>query len=501
MEEFLRLPTVEKVTRWKSMTREEKQLFVTTRAKEINSFNSPLNNADLINMNYILCGRNIYRDEVINVSQIHSFTEEAVESFISGNINLLYAIKIFNIPYIDKIICNKSFEEYIKICDYGYYRMFFDTYNTVKTIKDAWIYGRELNDIFSSVHITDEDILLFLKYLPMPNPLKISYISGVLHKCRYDINRESENMGLIIKRRIRYFLLEVNSRGVNFIDIKHNAHSYSYMNKPLTDLLKHRFEYYNGDREDINGVMQLNIKNIPLVKHLNHINLLPKNFYCLNAYPDLKEILKEESRFPYPKFNRNKYYKYPRDLKTIIFSTLCWYYSFRKIYRVSDKNLIYLILDYVVFNYYLDLEEKIKEWNVLSDKYRSIKKETFRERCIDSFIYSDFAPEFKALNDISGYNMRSPLINFDLYSIKNIYKWKALKGKHSLTDKLIQFCYKHDIAMTLIRKGKIKLNEKLEIIDLGEAVRLSKVKREKDKEKGLNLLKSEESMTKRIKLE
>ena len=40
--------------------------------------------------------------------------------------------------------------------------------------------------------------------------------------------------------------------------------------------------------------------------------------------------------------------------------------------------------------------------------------------------------------------------------------------------------------MTLIRKGKIKLNEKLEIIDLEEAVRLSKVKREKDKEKGLD---------------
>lgn len=479
MEEFLRLPTAEKVEKWKSMTLEERKSFIVSRMEEIENLHSPLTSKNIEEMIYKIYSIDIYnlRDrDLENSLKIHSISRASWDCFRENTkFDLRHVIKIFNVPFVDLFNCTGPFDHFIKMFEYGCYNSIrFKISTSPETIVEYWGYGFQLQSVIASNYITDEEFLLYLKHFLMINPLNLSYITRVVAK----VFDKPFSLNQIVKSRISYFLIEVNFRGILFPDIEYNESVY------LCDNDKDKY---------------IDIKDIPLIRHLNHITVL-SNGLNVKINDTLIKVLKENDRFPYPRFNKTKYYTYPRDLKVIIFSMLCWHGRFRNIYRISDKNLIYLILDYVVFNYYLDLEEKIKKWNILSEKYKSIRKEVFRERCIDSFIRTDFAPELKALNDISGYNLKSTLANFHDYESKGMTQWKVFNRNYNIRE-LVNFCYEHNIAMSLIRKGKIKLNKQLEIIDLGEAVRLSKVKREKDKEKGLNLLKSEESMTKRIKLE
>jgi|SRR5579885_745734 len=467
----------------KNLLREDNRNFL--RATGINP-DDPISEKESLTMDERIISEK-EKEKTLTIGQIRQLLEEGLSV---KDISRIFNV-IIGCSFLQDL--NIKMEEVTRSFCYGIHRRYKDQLKPGHyRIHAAWTLGFTLQEILSPslsrISVIDEDVFDVLKIFPYPSPMTIQqfldYISDVLFAKDYTRTSDSDKLRLI------YFIKEANRRGIKFCDSSPKDY------KCITG----RYETFD-------------YSIIPFVKHINHIKLLPNwpnifknvnphDFYGTRFIPLISYI--KDEYFPYPNFSKTLWNTYPQDLKNIIFTFLCCFRTGRLI--LLDKNLIFLILNYVVLNYYLDLEEKMEEWKELAAQYENISKETFRDRCIDSFICSNAIMRkdlkyVKSLNDLGYSNIKSSCRYFVCHF--DIRAWKVIKSiKSSETNylKFMETVYKHNLALSLIRKGKIKITETGEIVDLEEAIELSNQKRAKDRQAGLNRLSRKPTRSKRLRI-
>lgn len=253
-------------------------------------------------------------------------------------------------------------------------------------------------------------------------------------------------------------------------------------------------------------------KIIPLVQHLDHVRLLPgwPKLFSMDRNTNnihlLPSALHKDRAYPYPRFSKSRYCHYPKELKIIIFQFLLIFNRQRQVLPLG-KDLLQIFLDYLVFNYYFHLEEQIKEWTALSQEYSRLG--VLRDRCLDTLIVDVDSREnsgcIKALNDLEHTNLKSTK---DLYIsyVADRKNWKvfttAFAGQVydvmiTNMERIGRACYDHELAISLVQSGRIKITSQGEIVNLEEAIQLSQAKRASDKASGLKLLQKDPSTKKR----
>ena len=339
-----------------------------------------------------------------------------------------------------------------------------------------------------------EAILQSERPMPVEEFLKITQ-ERLTHLAYLANNGFSVELLTDVSFRLCLFVSEVNLAGLEF----HPAEKQQELS-------------WNGD-----------FRIIPLVQHLNHVKLLPvwpRLWYRNTLSPlaglvvhPLPDFLHSIPHLPYPTFSPRAFPAYPKALRTLIVQFLCIFNRQKRVLHLG-RDLIPLILNYVVFNYYHELEEKIERWKELGGIYNtSLGKDTMRTRALDAQIvstgkYSDEIHEgayAKALNDLGYANIRSSRETFISY-FKGRGSWKVFKAafpdqsKETIRERLEVLggeCYDHWIAISLIKSGKIKISTDGHIVDLGDATMLTGMKMIKDRASGLRLLSMGPSAKKR----
>jgi hypothetical protein len=110
----------------------------------------------------------------------------------------------------------------------------------------------------------------------------------------------------------------------------------------------------------------------PKVWHLNHLRLYPawptfnppEALSRTTGISEFQVFLKSRfiPRLPYPKFDRKLWVMYPPGLKERIFTLICCSKHRKTEFPLPKDLVLAVLLNYVVFNYYQQKEEKIMEW-------------------------------------------------------------------------------------------------------------------------------------------
>lgn len=414
-------------------------------------------------------------------------------------------IRIYEIWFVrDLELSEFPLEEIVKYFNYGVYRKFRFIYGENNNAVGAWLFGFGWDDIMihhalmsSDTKIThdsnynkkgcmsDEHAYEIMRYIDITDGTPHITIQRLLKFIAIYLELStapnvSNLFSTSIKSRIVCFMLEANRRGIKFCEV-------------------------NRDQIDRCVTDTFDFGNVPIVQHLNHVIIMPSRPRLVwHPTPDSRydhpiQKFTESEQFPkyfsYPKFSKSMMPVYSRDLRKIIFTTLC---CFRiGLGKILPRDLLPMIFNYVVFNYYFHLEELINEWKELGEKYNKIGRTTLEDRCMDVQIDDDEQiglVYMKSLIDLGHANIRTHREVFISHIVRKTWKvFKSITAGRSWNESnrilsdMIAECYDREIAVSLIRHGKIKISKTGEILDIEKAIELSISKRAKDKAAGLRL--------------
>lgn len=273
------------------------------------------------------------------------------------------------------------------------------------------------------------------------------------------------------------------------------------------------------------GVM---FESILPVYHFNHLRFVPKEYGYMQIdkrhddkrnleNSDLTDYLMgcESQYVPYPRFHRSLWWSYPKALKSIIFTVMCLMGHRRKSFSLGRDVTMNILMNYVVFNFYVDAEEKLQEWTTRAEKYMSIEWTTLDNIALDCGLASFHRGKESVSNANRkqlGYRLAAFVLGYadldleearfvsyvgmaaiDWTSIHNM--WPELRGdnrdysvesSHKFRNSLdamkylLRDCYGSKICISLIRHGLIKFTKNGRILDTREAQKLSHTRRQEN---------------------
>jgi hypothetical protein len=211
------------------------------------------------------------------------------------------------------------------------------------------------------------------------------------------------------------------------------------------------------------------------------------------------------SRFAYPRFRTRMWATYPKLLQQIIFSMLCISRLRSSSFSVGKDVMVNVILNYVVFNFYADAEEHLKNILTVRDQYARLRKPTLRIQAMDCGIvlpYGSVDADIRQVTyrlAISHFGYPRAVDNEEVFvteAIKYAIDWKNIqkslpdlanwrKKSHEVYRKsintvsnLLRECYRHNVALSLLKSGDVKISNDGCIIDIERAIALSEAKRD-----------------------
>jgi hypothetical protein len=262
------------------------------------------------------------------------------------------------------------------------------------------------------------------------------------------------------------------------------------------------------------------------VYHFNHLRFVPKEYGYMQIdkrhgdkrnleNSDLTDYLMgcESQYVPYPRFHRSLWWSYPKALKSIIFTVMCLMGHRRKSFSLGRDVTMNILMHYVVFNFYVDAEEKLQEWTARAEKYMTIEWTTLDNIALDCGLASFHRGRGSVSNADRkqlGYRLAAFSLGYaDLeecrfvsYVSMNALEWMTIQNmwpelrrdnqdysvesSHKFRNSLdamkylLRDCYGSKIAVSLIRDGLIKFTKNGRILDTSAGQKLSHTRRQQN---------------------
>jgi hypothetical protein len=423
--------------------------------------------------------------------------------------DLIKLIQIFDdCPRVNLDQIGMSMDDVVKYFEYGVFGGFADNIHTLPiSAVNAWLFGASLDEMLTPVdeyypnNLTGVMNLDQWKIFASHIPWKYLDPTGMPTLTYSNFQKSMEgkmivepvslnNPDLFPERsrdrftRIRILLEEVSKQGLIFDDplpVYHFNHIQvldsceTYIPIHITSI-------------DINGVRYAapdnDFRQSQLVKYLKWVRVCP--------------------RFAYPRFRTRMWTTYPKPLQKIIFSLLCTSRLRSNSFLVGRDVTLNVILDYVVFNFYVDAEEHLKSLLTIRDQYSRLRKPALRMQAMDCGIVLPYGSVEVDIRQVSyrlaifhfGYPRATDAeADFVREAIKYVIDWKHIqkslpdlanwrKKSHGVYRKfmnavsnLLRECYHNEIALSLLKNGDIKLSEGGHIADMKMAKKLSRARR------------------------
>lgn len=339
------------------------------------------------------------------------------------------------------------------------------------TMINAWLFGLNWEQIFTARNARFAFPFLHDAQLTFEYSLEEwqLYLQHQLPACKQRINY------LEVERAVQRLLFQ-DEGGV------YRNFQYKVLNILLVEVNRYGLVYDWPNHHDLP------------VYHLRHLALLPE-------WPDYQLEIERGDRRPsylieylrsaehdksstscsplldlkYPRFDKTRWYLYPLALKRQIL-TILYMQRCRRANFPLNRDLLPMLLDAIVTSFYIGAEERLKEWKILAEKYYTLSTRTLVDRAMDVLITSN-----PTMPDHVGLACR--LASYVMGSASNVDGWKhvvkiAPDGKLGWHQcgRLLETVYDNRLCMSLIKNGKILIDQTGNIADLEAAKRLSEEK-------------------------
>lgn len=458
----------------------------------------------------------------------------------SGMIEVLKKTKVMHVDLEDS---GMTFEEVAEWFEFGIFRDFKFTTKKITTRISAWIYGDR--EWFHQRNVSS-DIFMIPKELP-----RISRWNDLLfNTSHFEMYHRTMTPPKIQDKfetdaSLEFmFMYEFNAIQFHDLSCKEKERKIELLERVLTTVSS------SGIKMDM-----LTPCGLP-IWHLNHYRFLNDRRVVNDSWPDFHyRYASDSSRryeipkfiqdrmlvLPYPKFSPDLWGFYPKKIKDLIFTLLCMQ-KFRRDSFPLSKDILRILLSHAVYESYVDAENKLKKWADLSKQYATVGVDTIIIRALDQRITEEGKTKVQKAPILAarlvalylGYdNTEYYAQNAAIYKDKNQMRypvicdraWYVGHGNTTKTRKLINSdykddcsellyrntvdkanvmlgeCYDNNIALSLIWKGKIDINkENGRIVDLKKAIKLSRLKQEKDRKAFKRLEDAEEPPVKKVRV-